>query len=86
MNLVTHSILTSHLAGAFLTAHGGGRWQKAKTWESLNITLHMIWVAHLDAHHLITATDTQYGSPFATGADNSLGAAITTELIKIVER
>ena len=86
MDLVAHSKLTHHLAGALLTTHSSGRWQKTKARESLNIALHMIRVAHLDAHHLITATDAQNGSPFTMGSNNGLGTAITTKFVEIIER
>lgn len=45
-----------------------------------------IGVAHLDTHHLITATDAQYRRPFTVGTDDGLRTTVATQLVEVVER
>ena len=77
--------MSGDLAGEFLAAHGGGCGQKRQTKQTLDIALHMIGIAHLDTHHLITSTDAQHRCSIAMGTDDGLGTTIATQLVEIVE-
>ena len=78
--------LSGDLAGALGATHGGGDGEKAEAWKALDVALNMIGVAHLDTHHLITATDAQHRRPFAVGSDDGLRTTIATQLVEVVER
>ena len=74
------------MAGELGATHGGGDGQKAETRKALDVSLDMIGVAHLDTHHLITATDAQYRHPFTVGTDDGLRTTVATQLVEVVER
>ena len=74
------------MTGDLLAAHRGGDGQEAEAWEALDVALHMIGIANLDAHELVAATDAQYGSTIAMSLDDGLGTAVATQFIEVVER
>ena len=85
VDLITLSILTFHLPRHFLATHRGGDGEEAEAREALDVALHMMGVANLDAHELVAATDAQYGSTIAMSLNDGLSTAVTTQFIEIVE-
>ena len=74
------------MAGDLPATHRGGDGQEAEAWEALDVALHMVGIANLDAHELVAATDAQYGSTIAMSLDDGLGTAVATQFIEVVER
>ena len=78
--------LRLHLTGALLTTHDGSRRQQSEAWQALDVALHMIRVANLHAHQLVTATDAQYRSPLTTSTHDGLRTTVTTEFVEVAQR
>ena len=74
------------MAGDLLAAHRGGDGQEAEAWEALNVALHMIGIANLDAHELVAATDAEHRSTVAMSLDDGLGATVAAQFHEVVER
>ena len=85
-NGATTTELRLHLTGALLTAHDGSRRQQSEAWQALNVTLHMIRVADLHTHQLITTTNAQYRSPLTTSTHDGFRTTVTTEFVEVAQR
>ena len=85
VNLVATSELTVHLAGDLVASHRGGDGQEAEARQALDVTLHVVGVAHLDAHQLIAAADAEHRGALATGPDDGLGTAVAPQLAEVAE-
>ena len=73
------------MAGALLATDGGGRRQEAETWQTLDVALYMMGVAHLDAHHLVAATDAEHRGALPMCLNDGLRHPVATQLVEIVD-
>ena len=78
-------MLCCDLAGNLLPAHYCGYWKQTEAWQSFNVSLYMVGVTHLDAHHLVAAADAEHCCPFTVCFDDSLRTSIAAELIEVVQ-
>ena len=83
--LVATTILTHHLTCHLLARHGRGGGQQSQSRQTVDIPFHMLGVAHLPTHHLITATDAHDGGSLTMRPNNRLCHSVAAQFVEVAE-